>query len=75
MNNQRFHFSLSISPDDYKAFYEGVARHVQVVTHSGIRLRFPASVLRQFLTTSGIQGSFELEVDQNNKFVSIHRLN
>ncbi len=74
MNNQRFHFSLSISPDNYAAYYEGAARNVQVVTLGGIKLRFPASVLRQFLTTSGIQGAFELEVDQNNKFVSIRRL-
>lgn len=74
MNNQSFQFSLYISTDDYMAYYEGSVKHVLVSTYSGIKLKFPASILRQFLTHDGIKGSFEMEVDQNYKFQSIRRI-
>lgn len=73
-NNQRFQFTLRIPTDDYALYYEGAVKDVQVETYGGIILRFPASVLRKYLTHDGIHGSFEMEVDHNDKFVSIRNI-
>ena len=72
--NRHYQFTLGISPDDYAKYYEGVVTEVQVETYSGLILRFPASVLRKYLTHNGIHGAFEMEVDQNDKFVSIRNI-
>ena len=73
-NNRQFQFSLHISTEDYIAYYEGIARYVLVITFEGLKLKFPASFLRQFLTHDGIHGLFEIEIDHNNKLVDIHRI-
>ncbi|MCP5004164.1 MAG: DUF2835 domain-containing protein [Planctomycetes bacterium] len=74
MNHKYFQFSLNISTEDYAAYYEGQATSVMVRTYCGKRVKFPAAVLRQFVTQNGISGTFEMVVDQNNKFVSAHRI-
>ncbi len=73
-DHKRFQFSLNISHDDYSAYYEGVATSVLVRTYCGKKVKFPASVLRQFIKQNGIHGVFEMVVDQNNKFVSVNKI-
>lgn len=72
--HKRFQFFLRISPDDYVAYYQGLATSVLVKTYCGKKVKFPASVLRQFVTQSGIRGIFEMVVDQNNKFVKVRKI-
>ncbi|MDR4503241.1 MAG: DUF2835 domain-containing protein [Candidatus Scalindua sp.] len=72
--HKRFQFSLHISPDDYAAYYKGLATSVFVETYCGRKVKFPASVLRQFVTRNGIHGMFEMVVDQNNKLMQISRI-
>lgn len=67
-------FTLSIPGDVYLSYYEGSARAVVVKSSDGRNIQFPAKNLRQFVTRDGIQGTFEMEFDENNKFVNIRRV-
>ena len=65
---------LSISPDEYLKLYQGVAKDVFARARDGRNARFPAQVLRPFVTREGVRGSFCIFFDQNKKFESIRRL-
>lgn len=40
----------------------------------GRTVRFPASRLRPFMTTTGIQGRFTISFDDQHKFLEMRRL-
>ncbi|MGD8926992.1 MAG: DUF2835 domain-containing protein [Thioalkalispiraceae bacterium] len=66
MNCVRFH--LQIAADDYLKYYSGQARSVSVICDDGQRIEFPAHHLREFVTSNGISGYFELSFDENHRF-------
>ena len=74
MSGKQYHFNLEISADDYLRYYQGGARNVVVNTHQGLRLRFPASALRPYITKEGISGQFALLADENNKMLELRRI-
>jgi hypothetical protein len=74
MSNTIIRFKLHLSSDQYLAFYQGVAKNVTVVADDGRRIVFPAGNIRHYLTETGIQGYFEMEVTEQNKFVGIKKL-
>lgn len=67
-------FSLSLTADEYLPYYRGTVKNVQVLSHDGRTLRFPANILRPFVAHDGIHGTFVLEYDQQNKFKGIRRV-
>lgn len=67
-------FQLSISASDYLAYYRGEAGQVAVRTIDGRNVRFPANILRPYLSHSGIVGDFVLQFDTDNRVVGIRRL-
>jgi hypothetical protein len=73
-HNQRIRFHLSISADDYLAYYQGVARAVVVQAEDGRSLRFPAGALQPFVTHQGIHGRFELCFDAHHKLQGLRRI-
>lgn len=68
----RFH--LSISAEQYLAYYRGEVRQVVVRAYDGRNLRFPANILQPYLTHEGIEGDFVLEYDEGNKFKGIRKV-
>jgi len=66
--------SLTISSDRYLAFYKGTADTVVTRTADGRKVKFPARVLRQFLTHDGIDGEFTIQFNEHHKFVGIKKL-
>lgn len=70
----RLHVVLSISPQQLIQYYEGHASTVVAKTKDGRTVRFPANVLRSLVQANGVQGLFELVVDENRKLVSIKRV-
>jgi Protein of unknown function (DUF2835) len=66
--------SLTISSDKYLAFYKGTADTVVTRAADGRKVKFPARVLRQFLTHDGIDGEFAIQFNENHKFVGIKKL-
>ncbi len=65
---------LRIDREQFLRYYRGTAKYIVARSRDGRTVRFPASILQQFLTHDGIQGVFVLRHDQNNKFVAIERL-
>lgn len=65
---------IHISSSEYLKLYEGIAQNVNVRSRDGRRIQFPATILRPFVTRSGVAGSFVIEFDQNMKFQNICRL-
>lgn len=74
MASRKVHFTLHISAHEYLEFYSGAARNVATVAHDGRTIKFPANILRPFVTQDGIHGEFVIEFDESNKFVAINKL-
>ncbi len=70
---QRVTVRLDISPERFQAYYQGVVEHVVATASDGRTVRFPARVLRPFLSYQGVQGTFEITFDANLKFQAIRR--
>ncbi len=62
---KRFEFHLSISPDTLLYYYRGAAQQVAARTHDGVSVRFPASLLKKFVTEAGVHGEFVLTCDDD----------
>jgi len=72
---KKMRFSLSISAEQYQAYYRGSAKFVWVQTEDGRSLKFPASELQPFILHDGIQGRFEIVFNNQHKLVSFNKLN
>lgn len=72
MATHRVH--LSIPAERYVALYGGKIKAVRAVTDSGLNIEFPGSILNRFVTHKGIEGAFEITIDERNKLKSIRRL-
>ena len=66
--------SIRISRDEYLKWYQGSASTVMATTATGTKVRFPANILRPFVTHQGIAGTFAIYFDDNNKFKEIRRI-
>lgn len=67
-------FNLKLSAEQYRSYYQGNINAVQVTSIDGRHIRFPAAVLRPYLTHSGISGQFCIEFDENHRFKAIKKL-
>lgn len=67
-------FSISITRDEYLKWYQGAASTVLATSATGQKVRFPANVLRPFVTHDGVSGTFAIYFDDNNKFSEIRRI-
>jgi hypothetical protein len=65
---------LNISAAEFQRLYEGTVREVSVRSLDGRRVRFPANILRPFVTHSGISGTFCIRFDQDNRYLGIDRV-
>jgi hypothetical protein len=71
---KRVRFALNIPHNALLSYYEGTARAVVVKSMDGRSVQFPANTLRQFVTDEGIQGIFEMDFDEYNKFIGVRRV-
>lgn len=75
MNRHRtYTFKLNILKQEYLSYYAGTARWVVARAFEGENVRFPASFLREFVSDDGVQGFFKMVVDQDDKLISLERL-
>ncbi|MGR8930889.1 MAG: DUF2835 domain-containing protein [Gammaproteobacteria bacterium] len=74
MTNQFIRFRLNLSYDQFLAVYQGTAKAVSVVADDGRRIQFPAGKVQRYLTKTGVQGYFEMELSPQNKFIDINRI-
>lgn len=71
---QRVRFDINIPAEQILAYYQGIARKVSVLAQDGRRIEFPAEKLRPFLDHAGVRGTFELEFDDDHRFVALHQI-
>ncbi len=71
---QQLRLRLNIPANAIHAYYSGGVREIVATAIDGRVVRFPANILRPFVTHDGVHGEFALEFDTNHKFVAIHRL-
>jgi len=67
-------FSLSISTEEMQRYYRGEASSVIVLSDKGLRLQFPARLLRSFVGPSGVNGRFEIEYDDEGKLLGLRQI-
>lgn len=72
MNEIRFR--LEISAQEYLRFYQGEVDAVKVELADGRVIQFPANVLQRHIDQSGVNGSFRIIFDNNNKMISMERV-
>jgi len=71
---QPIRFRLNLSNERYLSFYQGRASRVSVIAQDGRRIEFPASALRPFVTHQGVQGEFQLVVDEHNRLLRLEKI-
>jgi len=62
---------MNISREQALRYYQGTARVVVVTAMTGQKLQFPAEHIRAFVGPNGIQGTFSIQFDENNKLVGL----
>ncbi|WP_286268774.1 DUF2835 domain-containing protein [Thalassotalea hakodatensis] len=70
---QTYYFYINLSTHEYLPYYQGKVKDIIVSSSTGKRVQFPAMHLRSFLTSSGVEGYFCLQTE-NNKFVSLKKM-
>lgn len=68
-----YEFTLHLSADEYLQYYEGVAKAIQVQSHCGKNIQFPADKMRKFVLKDGVYGTFIIQLDDQSKFLSLQR--
>lgn len=71
---REYRFRLRISRDEMLRYYGGQAAAVQARSEDGRQVRFPANVLRPFITAAGVDGRFLLRVDAHNRVLGLERI-
>ena len=66
-------FSLFISIEEMQRYYRGEASSVIVLSDKGLRLLFPARLLRSFVGPPHVNGRFEIEYDEG-KLLSLRQI-
>jgi hypothetical protein len=74
MNQTSVDVYLSISRADYLTYYQGRVLMVSALSSQGLRVQFPASVLREHVRMDGVHGWFRIHFDENNKLKSFERI-
>lgn len=68
---RRYVVDLSIPAAELLRYYSGAAGSVVAYDSCNRRLRFPAAVLRPFVTAAGVHGRFVFEVDAGNRLRTV----
>lgn len=69
-----YEFSLHLTAEEYLQYYEGVAKAIQVRSRCGKTIEFPAGKMREFVLKEGVHGTFVMQLDNKNKFISVKKI-
>ena len=65
---------LNIPPEQFQRLYEGVAKTVNARSIDGKSVRFPANILRPFVTHAGVVGTFAIHFSAEHRFQNIEKI-
>lgn len=66
-----YYFSIYVSFQDFKPYYQGIVDKVEVVDTQGRVLWISGRHFRNFVTENGLRGNFKLVLDGSGKFISL----
>ena len=69
-----YEFDLHLSAEEYLQYYEGVVNAIQVHSRCGKTIEFPAAKMREFVLKDGVHGTFVIQLDNKNKFISVKKI-
>jgi hypothetical protein len=64
---------IHLSSREFLKYYQGVATEVVATTTDGRTLRFPANVLRRFVTHVGVHGLFVFRYDDHGRLIEARK--
>lgn len=70
----KIHVSLAIASEELLRWYAGGAQDIAAQTIDGRSVRFPAEVVRPFVTHQGVFGLFEISFSAAGQFQTIQRI-
>jgi len=73
IGSQEVFFTINITEYDFIAYYKGTVKNIIVRSEDGRTIQFPAHLLQQFVSTSGVSGRFKISFGADNKLISIIR--
>ena len=65
---------LRIGADEFQRLYTGTIKDVVSRSQDGLRVRFPANILRPYVTHDGVSGRFHIHFDDDNRFQGIEKI-
>lgn len=65
---------LNIPADEFQLLYQGVAKSVNARSLDGRRINFPANILRPFVSHAGVVGTFAIHFSEENRFLSLEKI-
>lgn len=65
---------ITLNADTVSGIYGGRVRYVQALARDGRQVRFPALLLRPFITHQGISGTFAITIDAQHRLQSVQRV-
>jgi hypothetical protein len=65
---------LNIAAEQMLLYYQGSAQYIQAYSVDGQSVRFPALLLREFVTATGVQGRFVIYYSYTGKCETIMRV-
>jgi hypothetical protein len=65
---------LKIYPEEFQRLYEGNVKEVSARSIDGLKVRFPANILRPYVTHAGVVGTFAIHFSDENRFHSIEKI-
>ncbi|WP_144393412.1 DUF2835 family protein [Pleionea sediminis] len=67
-------FHLAIAKDEWLRVYSDYSRYVWCRAVDGTRLKIPVKHFLPYVTAMGVSGSFVLDIDESNKFLSMKKI-
>ena len=65
---------LNLSREQMILYYQGTAQQIQAISLDGQSIFFPAELMRQFVTSTGVSGKFAIYYNYTGKFETIVKL-
>ena len=69
-----FYIHLDISTKEFQHYYANNVNSVIAMSDNGKKIQFPANILQEFVSHSGVQGQFKLTIDSDSKLKSIDKI-
>ena len=74
MSQRTIRFRIDIDANEWLRVYQGSAHRVRVRAENGQVIDFSAALMRQHVRHDGVHGLFQVQLDENNRLISMQHL-